>query len=288
MSDFHLIFCDPQDHNDIVEIPFSLTGTNASQCWFEHFYAAIYKDGLIAKNNRWIGWPDGDTTETICDRINHNIAICRKSHPKEFDRDCSPNMTQEDFNILHTYFEIYRGELDNPHQFYIDGTEEFRESIEQLNIDIHLFEHLGSIDRKADFNFAYSGRTKLTEDDNMLFEVDKNANTLYLEYDMSGKNLMVIIMDEDEHIGDANIRRYQWIGCDFRLSIRQWTAEQKATRLAKIKDFWHRKGNWLNSLGYYEGNPNNTLGWLPLAHADIDNIESFIAPRQFLKGAKFW
>ena len=288
MPDFHLIFCDPVTKDNEVEIPFNLTGTSVSDTWFAYLYDAIHVQGLTAGNDRWYGWPNKETHQDMCDVINYHLDVCRKYHPNEFDMSCSPNMTQDDFNRLHTYFEKYRGELDNPHPYFTNGTDEYRNSIETVNIYVHKFESIDHSDARANFNFAYSGRRQFTEEENKLFVVDKTKNVLHMEFNMRGKTLMDFIIDEDDHVGEENIRRHKWITADFKLSIDGWTAKQVHRNLERIEDVWHRKGNFLNSLGYYKGDPNNTLGCLPVAHAVDDEIESKIQHRQFLKGARFW
>jgi len=292
MADFYLQFCDPNSKKDIIEIPFTLTGTDVSWKWLEHLYKAIYLDKQTAKNDRWYGWDvNRDTSEKICDRLNNHLEIARKYHPEEFKDICaSPNMCQEDFNKMHKYFEIFRGELDNPHEFFKNGTDEFKRAVEQFNIDIHLFENLQSGGIGANFNFSYKFENfeELTYEDKKLFEVNLKDNTIYLEFNMRGKTLYDMYSDDDDYVGLDNVRRYKWIGPDFCLNIRGWSEQKRNNRLKDIDEWWNRKHNLLSSLGYTKGDPNNTFGWIPLATAEIDNIKDLIEPRQFLKGSRFW
>jgi len=288
MPDFHLIFCDPVTKDNEVEIPFTLTGTDVSWRWFDCLYHTTQVNGVVADNNRWSGWETNrDTAQDICNRINDHLAVCRATHPKEFDITCSPDMSQDDFNKMHTYFEVYRGELLKPHPYFTNGTDEFRNALEQLNIDIHLFEQVDTKNKSARFNFPGGVLHRLEAKDNLLFEVNKIPNTLYLMFNMRGKNLMDFINDDDDHIGDENIRRYEWNGADFRLEISGWSEEQRLERMKLIDDVWHQHHDYLSSLGFHKGDPTNTVGWLPLATSDID-IAELVEPRQFLKGAKFW
>lgn len=196
-------------------------------------------------------------------------------------------MTTDDFNKMHTYFEIYRGELFEPHPIFTSGTPEFRECIEMLNIDIHLFEQVHNSNKMANFNFPTIDFVPLKATDCCLFELHKKPNTIYLEFNMRGKTLMDYYHDDDDHVGDENIRRFEWVGPDFLLNIDGMTPEQISKKEEDIEKWWDRKQNYLNNLGYYKGDPNNTFGIFPLATADIE-IEDIIEPRQYLKGATFW
>ena len=287
MTDFHLIFCDPKNPEDRVEIPFKLTGSNASQKWLLHLYKAMAIQGKIPLNHRWCGW-EGNI-EAISDRINEWIDVARKYHPEIFNElRASDNPTQDELNYLHTWFEIYRGELENPHPLFRNGTQEYQDAIENLNLEIHAYERAVRKYKTANFNFQYDHEfSLLLPEDKAEFEMMRYPNSLYLEYNMRGKSLFVYFMDDDDHVGPDNIRTYKYLNADFALRINGWSEQELKEHREKEEFMWHRKENFLNSLGYYRGDPNNTFGFLRLAYSEWDDIESLIEPRQFLCGAKF-
>ena len=288
MDDFHLIFCDPVTKNNEVEIPFTVTGTDASWRWLDCLYETIYVRGQMAANNRWSGFETGaESIDDICERLNRNISICRSYHPTLFDFEAKPDMTQQDFNWMHTYFEKYRGEMMEPHPLYNSGTDKYRDAVELLNIDIHLMETLPKGLKRANFNFKSGVMGRLGPNDYDAYEFDRKANTLYLQYNMRGKTLYDVFYDQDNVIGNAHIKRAEFCGADFSLNVFGWSSEFREQRIVDVKKWWAENREFLSSLGFEEGDPANTFGWIPVAHTDHD-LESLLEPRQFLKGAKFW
>ena len=111
--DLILTFCDPITKENEIEIPFTLTGSDISWRWLGYLYDTIHVKGMVAKNNRWSNFTP-ESPQQICDRINQTVDVCRKYHPELFVDLCAkPEMTQEHYNWMHTYFEKYRGEMFN-------------------------------------------------------------------------------------------------------------------------------------------------------------------------------
>jgi hypothetical protein len=288
MADFHLIFCDPNTKRNEIEIPFTLTDKDISWRWLKNLHEAIYVRGQVAANNRWSGFEtNADTPEKICNRMNYHIGICRKYYPELYNFEANPDMTQDHFNWLHTFFEKYRGELLEPHPLYANGTQEYKDSVEMLNIEIHLLENLPKKIKRANFNFKTGVMERILPSDYPEFELNRTPNTLYLQYNMRGKTLYDIFVDDDYHIGDDHIKRAEWMGADFSLTVFGWTDEFRQKTIADVKSWWDRRRNFLSSLGFEEGDPANTFGFVPLARTNED-LNSLLEPRQFLKGARFW
>ena len=290
MADFELIFCNPQTKEDKVSIPFTLTGSTASQKWLLHLQKAMEFQNKLPLNNRWSGWSNEESKEQIRNKISYYVDVASKHHPEIFkDIHIEEIIPQDTLNYLHSLFENYRGHKLNPHPLYESGTEDYKNAIDELNIYIHKYERTNSESKTANFNFQYDHEMNvLTLEDRQEYEVMRHSNSLYLEFNTIGKALYVFFTDDDQHVDIKDIKRYEYLNADFTLYINGWSEEKIKKEKQRIDKKWHTLGNALNAAGFYRDDPNNTLGFLRLAHSEYDDIESLIEPRQFLCGAKFW
>lgn len=290
--DLILTFCDPITKENEYDIPFVLADNSTSLKWLKLLYEDIYINKLTWNNDRYVGFETNRLTKKdMADELNRLIAVCEKERPGYFNFVADENMTQEDFNRMHVWFEVYRGELNNPHEFFITGTEEFKYAIERFNQVIHMWEKIERYEKLklSMITFNIGGKIiDLEEDDLQNFQLCKSKNTIYLSYIMRGKNLVDLWLDQDHHIGDDNVRSYKFLGSSFMLQTFGWS-EDHCDHMKKDFNLWFdRNSNYLNSLGFYKGDPKSTIGWSPLAHSTLDDIKSIIESRQFLKKIKIF
>lgn len=287
--DLILTFCDPITKDNEYNIPFVLANNNTAIKWLRMLYEDIYIHKRKWNNDRYVGFETNALSKkTMAEELNSLIAICEKERPGHFKFVANENMSQDDFNRMHVWFEIYRGPIFKPHPFFTNGSNEFKYAIERFNQLIHMWEQIGKYENKKNkfmINFDIYGGvcTKLSEEDILNFDLNITDNTIYLSYIMRGKNLVDLWVDNDHHVGDENIRSYKFLGSNFLLMGTGWMPEERVANKEKFNQWFEKNSNYLNSLGFRKNDPTCTVGWLPLAHSTIINLKEIIEPRQFLK-----
>lgn len=271
-----------------------LANNSTSLKWLKILYQDIYVNKCTWNNDRYVGFSTNPLDKKkMSEELNHLISICEKERPGHFNFIAHENMSQDDFNRMHVWFETYRGELNNPHDFFISGTKKFKDAIERFNQLIHMWEKLDRYDKNDGMSIStfdvYGGNIeRLEEEDMSNFILKKTDNTIYLSYIMRGKNLIDIWTDSDHHVGDDNIRPYMFLGSNFFLSTKGWGKEETDKNTKDFNSWFERNSNFLNSLGFYRDDPKCTIGWLPLAYSTLPEIKSIIEPRQYLKCIKIF
>ena len=292
--DLILTFCDPITKDNEYDIPFVLANNSTSLKWLKILYHDIYVNKCTWNNDRYVGFnTNALDKKKMSEELNYLISICEKERPGYFNFVAHENMSQDDFNKMHVWFEVYRGELNNPHEFFISGTKKFKNAIERFNQLIHMWEKIDKYNKHDSmsvsiFDINKGFVTELNNEDILNFELKKTDNTIFLSYIMRGKNLVDVWADSDHHVGDENIRPYMFLGSNFFLSTKGWSDEETIRNKNNFNSWFDRNSNFLNSLGFYKDDPKCTIGWLPLAHSTLPEIKSIIEPRQYLKKIKIF
>jgi hypothetical protein len=285
--DLILTFCDPVTKENEFDIPFKLANNSTSLKWLKMLYHDIYVNQCTWNNNRYVGFTTNSLNKaSLAKELNQLIAICEKERPGHFKFVAHADMTQDDFNRMHVWFETYRGKYLDPHHFFKTGTPEFKAAIERFNEIIHIWEKLDRYKRndQALITFNFEGnKTELDEEDMKNFEFERREDTLYLGYKMTGKTLIDVCFDEDDHVGNDNIQPFRFLSSDFQLNTKGLTREQLAMHKQRFDRWFERNSNYLAILGFRRDDPRCTIGRLPLAHSLIANTREIIEPRQFLK-----
>jgi hypothetical protein len=287
--DFALTFCDPITMSNEYDIPYKLANHSTAYKWFMVLYEDIYVNKRTWNNNRYVGFEDLEIEKRkLKDDMLEIIEICKKEHPVEFNIHIKNNIDQDEFNHLHTWFEIYRGELDNPHPFFVNGSDDFKYAIERFNQLIHMWEvqdefaHKNITTVNIDFNNHY--RIEMDDSDYENFEFFLYSDSITLPFISRGKNLIDFWINNDKHVGEENIRKYRYIASNFKLRCSGgWTQQDYEEKWTEFNKWFQIKSNYLNNIGFYWNDPKSCKGYITLAHSTIPNTKDIIKSRQYLK-----
>jgi len=289
--DFALVFCNKETKQDEFKLHYILKDTGISFKWFIELNKAV-KENTPINNTRFYNFVnDPWTQQKIADEINLRIDICNNEYPNLIPYKVDENLTQEDHNNLHLFFEKYRGAILDPHPYYINGSKDYKKSMAELNILIHRWEGLNSdglgINRRCIFEFEKKERKLLIDADYQYFKLSNNFAEIYLNYCEVGKQLWDVCRDEDEVVGEDNIRPLRYYSVEFGIKFSQTTLEEEKANLKKFYDWFARNENFLNNLGFYKNDPKISLGYIPVAtwidDYSHDYVIQNIEKRQFLK-----
>ena len=183
-------------------------------------------------------------------------------------------------NELHVFFEQLRGPVDNPLEWYLSAPAEVKKAIERFNVYIHEYED-------AQFNKKWEPITNhpyamiigtyhncpkfdLNDKDYLRYAYRWTFGTVYINYCIVGKPLLDVFRNQDEDIGDDNIRPQHCWSADWMIKFGpatpDWIYKQREN------EFWEwfsRKENFFNSLGIHRG-PKLALGQIPIAELDFN------------------
>ena len=292
--DFALIFCDPNNQDDEYKVCFELLDRSIAFKWYKHLRFNLVT-GIGWKNDRFNNFLTSDwNEEKFATEIQKVIDIINKELNGYIDYKVNDKLTQEDHNILHTYFEKLRGPTLEPHDHFVISTPQCKKAIEDLNLLIHKWESYvtnrakGEPSRFITINFDKRFRENFKDEDYQYCDYPKKFGELCISYCEVGKSLYDVFNDQDEAVGDEYISPLHRFCADFDLHFNMVvTDEIKVSWRNRFDEWWDRKGNFLTSLGFVKDDPRNAIGKITVAQIVSDQtnqqIIDEIEKRQYLK-----
>lgn len=300
-SDFSIEFCSPDDFTDTFKLDFNISNTSISRKWLKSLYFDSIENRISELKRFYNFQTNGWTTERFANEINNCIETCNKEHPGLINFIIEGDITQEQHNVLHTYFEKYRGPILKPHPFFRHGSRDYRNAMENLNLLIHRQESFNrdtisnSRNRRIVVEFTNSARYNLLKEDYVDCNYHKKFGEICLKYCEVGKPLYDVFKDQDEDVGDDNIKPQYYYNSDFCINLPEKDpSDQKINQWnAEFKQWYYNNSNWLKSLGLDDSDPAVLAGQITVAHINtsLDRFEIIksLEPRQHIKNIEvYW
>lgn len=270
--------CNPSNHDDEIKLVYNIAQSKLAQKWSN---AVIIENGrgMVLKDN---GWFHGFKTithnrDTLARDLNEKIELINSYYPGSIPERAAPDMSQDTMNILHKYFEDYRGSILNPGYMWTDGNTELRDALERYNELIHRYEALINNEKSStprprfsmmfvhpeDFEIKRD-RYKMEPEDLDEFSMFRFFGQLYLHYCEVGKQVLDAFFDHDEVVGEDNIRplKYYSACCDcfFGPNYSETTKKYVTEQLKE----------WLESRGMDINDKNLSIGYATLGTISLD------------------
>jgi hypothetical protein len=261
-----MFYLDLKKVNEVVTIPFKELDHSLAKKWAETLKSHI-------ENNHEVAQPDriyNLNTEWSIEKIIENINLCidginRYRYFIDFRLTSPDRITQVDFNKLHHYFELMRGENDLPNEFYQNSPPEIKKYIEDYNVLIHRWEDYGTPGRivvHLKNRFMYD----LSDDDYRHWTLNYQPGDVRLNYCHKGKTIWDIFKDNDQEIGDSNIRPQRRYSPDFNISFGRGPSFDSPI-FERYLIWWEKMEPKLNELGFFKNDPKCAIG-----HAIIGKV----------------
>ena len=104
----------------------------------------------------------------------------------------------------------------------------------------------------------------------MLFRSKWQFGTVYINYCEVGKPLLDVFKDDDEIVGDENIRPLRYYSADFQIKFGPDTLDEVYTdRETQFWKWFEQRENYFASIGLFKTN-NLSLGLIPVASLNIE------------------
>ena len=206
----------------------------------------IEKNYPVFEDWRFTGWPSAEwTEENYINKINQCIDVINSYKDNTIIHKAFLKMPQETTNILHKYFEVLRGGVLSPTDWYDNAPDNVKVALTNYNVFIHNYEKLvmGRNYLSSTITCTFNCERKLlSTDDYKHFTYDWKFGTVYINYCEVGKHLLEMFVDNDNDIvGDQNIRPLKYYSADFKIKFCTDTPRDE------FLNFSNRLHTWVDS-----------------------------------------
>lgn len=265
-------FVDFNKNGETFTLQFQIYKTPIAIKWFAELKQTLTEnieirepDRLYQFNNKW-------NKETIIIELNRIIDVVN-SWKKCIELRASDD--QDVLNNLHHHFEMIRGSVLEPGDFYLEAPPNIKKSIDDFNITIHRLEDLlkSKIPKpRVVITWQDINRKLLDDIDYDYFSLDIKFGEVYVNYCEIGKTLWDVFRDNDKIVGDDNIRPLRYYSSEMAIAFCDGSYKKS------INKFWNwfdSNSNFLNYLGFYKHDKKLSIGQLPVAKL-ISNLSNEI------------
>lgn len=263
------------DNISDVVVFFDVLDTDIAHKWSME----IAEDYTLFETTRFSNWPGGKTTKQFYHELKEQIDIVNNYKPNTITEVDQP-VDQQSLNHLHKFFEILRGAVNTPNEFYIDSPDYVKAAINKFNILIHEYEHhMFNHDAMKLTNHPYATivgtyncpRYKLEDADYDHYTFQWKFGTVYINYCEVGKPLLDVFKDQDDIIDINNIRPLNYYSADYQIKFGPSTLDAVYKRRVELFDAWYEsKKEYFAMLGLQK-DKKLALGLIPVAQLNIVN-----------------
>jgi hypothetical protein len=278
MAVIEFVLAKPEDLDRELALFFALRNTPIAH---KYFAALVEAQMLTIKSpDRIHNFPNTRfDRHTISDQINQCVDAINRYAPGLMPLRAEPQMSQERLNRLHHYFEVLRGPVEGPREFYLRAPASVQAALRQLNLLIHRFEDYERNEKRLRegrppeasiyVTFEQRERYPLAEGDYAHFTKRKTFGGWYINYCEVGKPIWDVYQDADDVVGDANVRPLRFYSAESVVEFGPTTTEtEHELMLAKFGAWWDEHAVMLSRLGFSKGDPANAVGAIPVADLD--------------------
>jgi hypothetical protein len=265
---FSLIFLN--SNNDEFEIEFESYDNSISDRWSMALYDQCQRDNRIIEPDRLYNFPDGQwTEEMIVNELNSCIDVLNR-YSQVISHRAFVGMPQEQLNNLHHYFENLRGGVLSPGSYYKSANALQRDCLDRYNVIIHRAENFYSGHTKQGVyprivsRFHNRQRYPLMDKDYQHFTFERYFGELYINYCEVGKPIYDVYKDNDDIVGEDNIRPLRFYSPDFTCYFHNRSLSSIQNFENGMNEWWDRNDNYLTALGFTKGDPRNAMGYIPV------------------------
>ena len=278
MSLFKLTLTDQSDDYDLF---FDVHNTPIAKKW----QTEIEKQYSFFEIDRFTNWPNSIKNRNYyIQELNRQIEIINFYHPDSITASFDEDSTQETMNYLHKFFEELRGPVETGTEWYQNAHNIAKDAISRYNVLIHEYEHFCFNESMiATTKHPYSTivgtyncqRYRLSDGDYGHYTFKWKFGTVYINYCEIGKPLLDVFKDQDDIVGDSNIRPLHYYSADFQIKFGPDTLDE--VYVTREKQFWEwfdKRENYFASLGLFRSN-KLAIGLIPVATLNLkcSNLE---------------
>lgn len=278
MSFFELVLAKPEALDEELSLYYRPRDTSIGRKYFD---ALVEGQSLtILNQNRLHNFPGGPFDRyTISEQLNQCIDAINQYAPGIITLRAESQMSQDHLNRLHYYFEILRGTVLDPPEFWLRAPAYVQAALKQLNLLIHRFEDYERSEQRLReglppkahmvLGFEERPRYRLADEDYLHCTKQLTFGAWYLAYCEVGKPLWDVFQDRDDVIKEADIRPLHYYSAEGHIEFGATMSDEEHARLmAPFWKWWDENAAKLSRLGFEKGDPKNAIGIIPVADLD--------------------
>jgi len=304
-KEIEIVFCHPLDHSDEISLHYNIASTPIAQKYFEAMQEVELQGYGIKDKDRFYNFPHCHKNEAwMVEEMNQCINVINTYAPGSIVEHAHIKMNQGHMNVLHRYFEMYRGGVLTPKDFFTNAPQTVKRALEDYNLLIHRYEDFARkkrfplnilpwpANRRATLAFnPPRPRYPLADEDYQHFSTQTPFGSLQFDYCEVGKSLLDVFDNKDDIVGDDNIRPLRYYSADtimrfrspyvfpFIYAVLNWL--HRTIRHKQFKIWWKKHAEKLADLGFIWGDPKNSIGYITVAHLNRNkgSIAGLSVPR---------
>ncbi len=236
-------------------------------------------------NGRFVGFPAHEKNALdLASLINQCIQTINTFRPGAIPLQASEATRQPELNELHKYFEEHRGTVRQPAELFRTAPKEVQVALEDFNLLIHEYESFLESSQRGngsmaslDINYVRDWvREPMSPEDYAYFDPARDFGGLYLHYFEVGKQVLDAYFNQDDVVGEDNVRPLQNISAAFDIFFGQ------STKPLFELEFKKKFNAWLVQQGLDPRDPKLSIGYLKVGELIIDNRLRFMSRPDFL------
>jgi len=257
--------------NEEYILKYNVYNNSISTRWYNLLKQQVLEiDNTVKEPDRLYNFPNGEwDEEKLVDELNICIETINSTNTV-IHHTAFVGMPQEQLNHLHHYFEDLRGGTLTPGDYWQNANEQQRSALERYNVIIHRAENFY---RQTTTNyyprivvrFSDRQRVQLLDEDYEHFTLNRKFGEVYINYCEVGKPLYDVFKDDDDIVGEDNIRPLRWYSPDFTAYFHDRGQNNVDKFLNAMDIWWDQNNNYLTALGFIKGDPKNAIGNIPIA-----------------------
>jgi len=283
---FLVYFGNEQTDNEYT-LTFETGHSAIAEKWGNTLESQIRVSNTICEPDRMYNFPDNEWDDAkMVSELNVCIDIINTDQ-QMIEQRAWDNMGQHGLNILHHYFENLRGGVATPSDFWVKSDTKVKSALERFNIIIHRYEGFISSQNTGKppmprivCRFHGGVRIPLEDEDYDHFTMTKTFGEVQINYCEVGKPLYDVYKDQDDIIGEDNIRPLRFYSCDFTVAFHEHTQVTADKFLKGMKTWWDQNASHLSALGFQHNDKKNAIGLIPVANMvtphDTEHLKSDI------------
>lgn len=278
MKTFSIIF--QNEKSKEFKLKYKVYDTDIATRWFAALSEQCSRDNTVREKDRLYNFPNGEwNEEKLVNELNKCVDIINSSEEMIKHR-AFVGMPQEQLNHLHHYFENLRGGVLTPADFWKNSNTEIRSALERFNIIIHRAENFYHNNKQEQLlprivcRFNNRPRYDLMENDYQHFTLMKTFGEVYINYCEVGKPLYDVYKDNDDIVGEDNIRPLRYYSADFAVHFHSRSKQNVDDFLTGMSKWWDKNDNYLKALGFKKNDPKNAIGNIPVAKIIPNGLEN--------------
>lgn len=260
MNRFYLEF---QNDTCTSNLEFEVYDTPIANKWYQELSYIIGLGSNIREPERMYGFNNSNWNEQyIIDKINQAIIKINEWRPI-IDIQATSNASNDLCNRLHKFFEMMRGGALTPSEIYLAAPNDIKKTIEDYNVWIHTLEDFLRFNKpRLVVTFDNFRRHMLADDDYNYFSLDTKFGEVYVNYCEVGKTLFDVFEDQDDIVGDDNIRPLKYYSAEMSI---YFFNSSLTTIMPQFWDWWDKNILHLESLGFVKNDKKLAIGKIPVA-----------------------